>query len=73
VGTVKACELVGIGCKTGYRQRTENGGLPPARLAEAARSGQYLSLLERQRIATLHALGPGVRRSPGGCAAAQLP
>jgi hypothetical protein len=47
VGTFKACEIVGIGRKTGYRWRAENGGLPPARLAETARSGRYLSLLER--------------------------
>jgi hypothetical protein len=45
----------------GYRWRAENGGLPPARLAEEARSGRYLSLLERQRIATLRRQGLGVR------------
>ena len=61
VGTVAACKLLGIGRKTGYRWRAENGGLPPARLAEAARSGRYLSLLERQRIATLRDRGLGVR------------
>jgi transposase, IS30 family len=61
VGTVQACQEVGIGRKTGYRWRAENGGLPPARLAEEARSGRYLSLLERQRIATLHRQGLGVR------------
>ena len=61
VGTVEACKIVGIGRKTGYRWRAENGGLPPGRLAEAARSGRYLSLLERQRIATLHREGLGVR------------
>ena len=60
VGTVEACELVGIGRKTGYRWRAENGGLPPARVAEPARSGRLLSLLERQRIATLHRQGLGV-------------
>jgi IS30 family transposase len=60
-GTVEACRAVGIGRKTGYRWRAENGGLPPVRLAEAARSGRYLSLLERQRIATLHRQGLGVR------------
>jgi transposase, IS30 family len=61
VGTVEACREVGIGRKTGYRWRAENGGLPPDRLAEDARSGRYLSLLERQRIATLHRDGLGVR------------
>jgi transposase, IS30 family len=49
VGTAEACREVGIGRKTGYRWRAENGGLPPDRLAEEARSGRYLSLLERQR------------------------
>jgi transposase, IS30 family len=61
VGTVAVCKLLGIGRKTGYRWRAENGGLPPARLAESARSGRYLSLLERQRIATLRDRGLGVR------------
>ncbi|WP_425580583.1 IS30 family transposase, partial [Streptosporangium amethystogenes] len=61
VGTVDACRAVGIGRKTGYRWRAENGGLPPARLAETARSSRFLSLLERQRIATLRAQGLGVR------------
>src|SRR3954451_6779871 len=61
VGTLAACQLLGIGRKTGYRWRAENGGLPPARLAESARSGRYLSLLERQRIATLRERGLGVR------------
>ncbi|AHI01005.1 hypothetical protein KALB_7647 [Kutzneria albida DSM 43870] len=60
VGTVEARKIVGIGRKTGYQWRAENGGLPPARVAEDARSGRYLSLLERQRIATLRrdSLGP---------------
>jgi DNA-binding CsgD family transcriptional regulator len=61
VGTVQARRLVGITRKTGYRWRAENGGVPPARLAEAARSSRYLSLLERQRIATLRGQGLGVR------------
>lgn len=61
IGTVAACEALGIGRKTGYRWRAENGGLPPGRLAELARSGRYLSLLERQRIATLRDRGLGVR------------
>jgi transposase, IS30 family len=61
MGTVAACKEVGIGRKTGYRWRAENGGLPPDRLAEDVRSDRYLSLLERQRIATLHRDGLGVR------------
>lgn len=52
---------VGITRKTGYRWRAENGGIPPVRVAEAARTSRYLSLLERQRIATLRARGFGVR------------
>jgi hypothetical protein len=60
-GTVEACRIVGIGRKTGYRWRAENGGLPPSRVAESARSGRYLSLLERQRIATLHRDSLGIR------------
>jgi IS30 family transposase len=61
VGTVEACRLTGVGRKTGYRWRAENGGVPPAPLAENARSSRYLSLLERQRIATLNRQGLGVR------------
>jgi IS30 family transposase len=61
VGTVAACRIVGITRKTGYRWRAENGGIPPVRLAESARTSHYLSLLERQRIATLHGRGHGVR------------
>jgi hypothetical protein len=66
VGTVAACRIVGITRKTGYRRRAENGGIPPVRLAETARTSRYLSLLERQRIATLRSRGHGARRSPGG-------
>ena len=61
IGTVAACRAVGITRKTGYRWRAENGGLPPARLSEATRTGRFLSLLERQRIAALHERGHGVR------------
>src|SRR3954454_4116081 len=61
VGTVAACKLLGIGRKTGYRWRAENGGLPPGRPGQAGRSSRYLSLLERQRIATLRERGLGVR------------
>ena len=61
VPTVEACRQIGIGRKTGYRWRAEAGGLPPTRAAEEARSSRYLSLLERQRIATLRERGHGVR------------
>src|SRR4051794_23483945 len=61
VGPVAACQAVGIGRKPGYRWRTEHGGVPPVRLAEATRTSRYLSLLERQRIATLRGRGLGVR------------
>jgi IS30 family transposase len=59
--TFKAGEIIGIGRKADYRRRAENGGLPPIQLVEAARSGRYLSLLERGRIAALHRQGLGVR------------
>jgi len=55
------CRQVGITRKKGYRWQTETGGIPPVRLAEAARSGRYLSLLERQRIATPRGRGLGVQ------------
>ncbi|MFH8387996.1 IS30 family transposase [Kitasatospora sp. NPDC018058] len=61
VGTVEACKQLGIGRKTGYRWRAENGGLPPERLPEPSRSDRYLSLLERKRIATLRERGLGIR------------
>ena len=32
VGTVEACQRVGITRKTGYRWRAERGGLPPLRV-----------------------------------------
>ncbi|MDP3969820.1 MAG: IS30 family transposase [Nocardioides sp.] len=61
MGTVEACKLVGVGRKTGYRWRAERGGLPPLRRVEHERSGRYLSLLERQRIATLRRHGLSIR------------
>src|SRR5690606_13751092 len=61
VGTVEACRAVGIGRKTGYRWRAESGGSPPEALEETRRSNRYLSLLERQRIATLRAQGVSMR------------
>ena len=57
----QACRQIGVGRKTGYRWHAEAGGLPPARVAEETRSSRYLSLLERQRIATLRERGHGVR------------
>ena len=53
IGTVEACKLVGVGRKTGYRWRHERGGLPPLRKREDEVSDRYLSLLDRQRIASL--------------------
>jgi IS30 family transposase len=53
MGTVEACREVGVGRKTGFRWRQENGGLPPSRICEAQHSGRYLSRFERQRIAAL--------------------
>jgi helix-turn-helix protein len=61
VGTVLACHRLRIGRKTGHRWRAERGGIPPALVAEAARSSRFLSLLERQRVATLRDRGLGVR------------
>ena len=61
VGTVEACKLVGIGRKTGYRWRAERGGMPPLRRVERDRSDRYLTLLERQRIATLRRQGHSMR------------
>jgi transposase, IS30 family len=52
VGTFEACRLASTGRKTGYRWWAENGGLQPARMVKQERSSRYLSLMERQRIAT---------------------
>lgn len=61
VGPIEAARRVGIGRKTGYRWHHENGGLPPARISDEVRSERYLSLLERQRIATLRERDLSVR------------
>ena len=53
VGTMEACRRVGVGCKSGFRWRYENGGMPPTRLAEGEHSDRYLSRFERHRIAAL--------------------
>jgi transposase, IS30 family len=62
IGTVEVCRQLGVGRMTGYRWRAECGGLPPTPLSEGVRSQRYLSLLERQRIATVRRDGLGVRR-----------
>ena len=61
MGTVEACRQVGIGRKTGFRWRQENGGMPPKTVTEEQHSGRYLSHFERQRIAGLRDRGHGVR------------
>jgi IS30 family transposase len=60
--TGAACVAVGIGRKTGYRWRSENGGSPPVRLSQGEHSGRFLSLLERQRIAVLVSQGHSIRQ-----------
>ncbi|WP_374119217.1 transposase [Streptomyces odontomachi] len=62
VGSVEAYRRLGIGRKTGYRWRAENGGLQPDYLPDASRSGRYLSLLERRRIASLRGRGLAIRK-----------
>lgn len=59
--TGRSCQTGGIGRKTGYRWRHENGGLPPSRITDEVRPDRYLSLLERQLIATLRERGLTVR------------
>ena len=54
-----ACDAVGVNRRTGRRWRQATGGRIP--LPEAERSGRYLSLEERLRIADLHLGGTGVR------------
>ena len=61
MGTVEACREIGVGRKTGFRWRQENGGLPPSRISEDNHSGRYLAHFERLRIAALAELGHGVR------------
>lgn len=59
IGTVEACRRVGVTRKTGYRWRAEMGGVIAKKRQPI--SGRYLSLFERQRIASLHDRGAGVR------------
>ncbi len=63
VGTVEACRRVGVTRKTGYRWRAEMGGVIAKK--PAVSSGRYLSLFERQRIASWHDRGASVPRSKG--------
>ena len=60
IGTGEACRQLGVARTTSYYWRTQRGGLPPATIADHARSGRYLSLLERERIAVLRQQGLGV-------------
>ena len=64
MGTVEACKEIGVGRKTGFRWRQENGGLPPSHVNEDEHSGRYLSHFERQRISTLAERGHGAREIP---------
>jgi transposase-like protein len=59
VGTVEACRGVGVARKSGYRWRSEMGGVIAKK--SAVSSGRYLSLFERQRIASWHDRGASVR------------
>jgi IS30 family transposase len=59
VGTVEACRRVGVTRKTGYRWRSEMGGVIAKK--PSAVSGRYLSLFERQRIASWRDRGASVR------------
>jgi len=54
-----ACDAVGVNRQTGRRWRQAAGGRIPR--PEAERSGRYLCLEERLRIADLHVNGAGVR------------
>jgi transposase, IS30 family len=65
VGTVEACRRLGIGRTTGYYWRAQRGGLQRTVLAEEARSGRFLSLPERERIAVLREQGCGIRDIAG--------
>ncbi|OUS79656.1 helix-turn-helix domain-containing protein [Rhodococcus sp. NCIMB 12038] len=60
-GTGETCPRLGIAHTTGYLRRGQRGGLLRTVLPEDSQSGNYLSLLERERIANLRAQGCGVR------------
>jgi len=59
VTTVEAAEGVGVSWPVGSRWFRHAGGMPPISLAEP--TGRYLSFVEREEIALLHAQGHGVR------------
>ncbi|EID72845.1 MULTISPECIES: IS30 family transposase [Rhodococcus] len=61
IGTGEACRRLGIARTTGYLWRAQRGGLLRTVLPQDSRSGRYLSLLERERIAVLHAQQCSVR------------
>ncbi|WP_372448985.1 hypothetical protein [Qaidamihabitans albus] len=54
---MEACRRLGISRTTGYYWRSQRGGLARTALPEDSRSGRYLSLLERERIAVLRGQG----------------
>jgi DNA-binding CsgD family transcriptional regulator len=62
IGSVEACQRLGIDRKTGHPWRAENGAATdPAERGAFARNG-ICPLLERQRIATLRRDGLGIRQ-----------
>jgi len=50
IGSVDACRLIGVSRTTHYRWRAEMGGVLTKK--PAASTGRYLSLFERQQIAS---------------------
>lgn len=58
-----ACDAVGVDRRSGRHWRQATGGRIPR--AKPERSGRYLSLEERLRIADLHLAGTGVRAIAG--------
>lgn len=63
VGTVAACKLLGIGRKTGYRWRAQNGGLPPGALHHRRRRADPLDGVLRPRVAAGSQAGRPERRA----------
>jgi transposase len=60
VGSVEACRRLGIGRKTGYRWRAENGACYRT-VSRKLAFGPVLVLLERRRIASLRGRGLPIR------------
>ena len=60
VGTGEACRRLGLS-NHGYYWRSQRGGLARTVRAEDSRSGRYLSMLERERIAVLRVQGCSMR------------